>query len=179
MWQGNQHLSSFLVQGETPFWIPDDHVAQSGAGVAIPQAMARELFKSTLAPLDEVVERLSANSNVLLLGTPPPKSDRLVKEYVSREEHFVNLAAARGLDVDELPLAPEALRCSLWRLLQEAMAQKAADLGVRFVSVPERALTMSLALRDDLAAPDATHANVAFGEIMWREIADSAAGGRA
>ena len=66
-------------------------------------------------------------------------------------------------------VAPACLRLKLWFLLQQMMRETAERLAIEFWPVSASAMTEEGYLRPEYWAPDATHANGAYGALMLDE----------
>jgi hypothetical protein len=166
IWDGNQHNGAFLVESDERFSIfpaigpwEDGHPRP-----LIPRSLFYEFFRLGLAGLRAVLSNV-AGERVLLLGTPPPKTEDQIRAGISKEPLLVEAAAKLGMSSSTLRITPLAIRFELWRMTQELMRQIASEYCVPFITVPDEALVDG-ALRADASHEDATHANGVWGEIM-------------
>lgn len=183
VWQGNQHLSRFLVAGE-PF-----RLCEGGGGGEpkaaddidevpwVPVSMVEATFETSLVPLGELLSSLSAARQLLVVGTPPPKPDHVVRAALADEWALAKIVRDHGYEPDTVPLSPLPLRLALWRVLQRCVAAWATEAGATFVSVPQQAISTDGCLREEYWYADASHANAAYGSLVWSAVL-SAAGRR-
>ena len=177
IWDGNQHNWEFLIESEPRFSIfpAIDPWADGYPRPLVPRSLVYELFRFGLAGLRAVLSNV-ANENVLLFGTPPPKTEEQVRAGISTESVLVGLAEKLGMSSSTLPITPLPIRFELWRMTQELMSEIAAEFRVPFVRVPDEAMVNG-ALRVDASHPDATHANGLWGEMMVTQVRQLLAAG--
>ena len=176
VWNGNQHIASFLFMPSPPFTLAS---VRDASRAIVPEEAIRTFFGPTLVDLEQLLERIGSDREVVVTGTPPPKRDAIIRERMEREPVLKQLMVDGGFDPETAPLTPGRLRVALWRIVQDLLADVAAAHGARFVPVPDDAFAEDGHLRDDLSAPDATHANERYGALMLRAIADVVAEARA
>ncbi len=165
-WNGNQHNVGFLIEQDPPV-----RVAGSGDGLPIiPRSELRALWEPSFDELRAFVPSLDASTEVYLLGTPPPKSDDFVASALASEEFFLSQARLAGLAVEDIVVTPAATRVALWRALQEQLAQVAVELGATFVPVPSAAIDADGTLLLEYCQLDVTHANAAYGVLVWAQL---------
>ena len=168
VWNGNQHHAQFLIDQVPPIAVWDDARERvSAAGRLLPRTQFRALWEPTVQPLIDVLPALSQSRRTVIVGTPPPKASALVRANLSTEKWFEPTATALGLELADLPITAEMTRLALWRLLQGRLCEIAADAGVSFLPAPELAATADGFLHAELSSPDATHANAAYGDLVW------------
>ena len=122
--------------------------------------------------LATLVGEIIPRSRVLILGTPPPKTDERIRTGLLRDSAFVELTTRRGLDPTTSPITPLQVRVALWDIVQEQLADIAASTGATFVPVPVCVFATDGSLRDEFAGEDVTHGNAKYGEMAWRAVAD-------
>src|SRR5205823_5364234 len=132
----------------------------------VPRAVVYEFFRLGLAGLRAVLSNV-AGEKILLLGTPPPKTEDQVRAGISKEPLLVEAAQKLGMSSSTLRITPLAIRLELWRMTQELMREIASEFRVPFIAVPDEVLVDG-ALRVDASFEDATHANGVWGEVMAR-----------
>ncbi len=172
VWDGNQHNTAFLLSPEPPFRVYTSTVCEPGGeqGVWIPQEMVRDFWSASFDRLGDVLALLSRVAQVLVLGTPPPKSDQIVRATLASDPYWAVVARELGLELDNVSVTPAAVRVALWRVLQDLTRDQAGKAGATFIPVPASAMSSDDLLLDCYGNPDVTHANSAYGELMWREI---------
>ncbi len=180
IWNGNQHNARFLVQPDPPIRVwddspaPDDQqpVPASRDAVWVSREQVRELWSDDDELLRQrLVELAGSARRVLVIGTPPPKSDEFVARALRADPFFAEVTESLGLAPDETPVTPGSTRMALWKIVQAMLADSAAATGATFVPVPPEALDGQGYLRGVLATADATHANAAYGRLVWQAVA--------
>jgi hypothetical protein len=166
VWTGNQHNASFMLRASPPLRLYDSAETE---GVLVPAAMVSARWAPTFEALGNVVPNAIAE-HVVVVGTPPPKSEAAIRAGLGPESVFAAQIEASGYSADTIPLTPGPVRMSLWRVLQEDIRARVESLEAIFVGVPERARTEDGFLRPEYSAADATHANAAFGAMMIEEV---------
>lgn len=183
-WHGNQHLVLHLLAHDMPFdfILPDrPDIAPAPGAVLVPYARIAEqaaLGYPDLEPFAAEIARRGGTA--IILGTPPPKGDdAFIRSWMKTESYFGTVAAQRGYDAATVPFSPPALRWKLWVAAQDALRTIAARTGALFLPVPAAAITDDGFLKPEFCAPDATHANPAYGELMLADLAQLLAQHRA
>ena len=179
LYGGNQHLGRFLLAPDPifDFYISDHPEIQvDQSAVLIPEAMVRDLLNLPNANLSNTLSRLRkvGGCDPVVLGTPPPKGDdEAVRSLLSKETHFVRAAEMRGIDLRDVLLSPRMLRYKLWLIIQSLLGEAAEAEGCKFISVPAGAMDEAGFLKRTYWQLDVTHANEAYGALMWDHIRDS------
>ena len=169
VWQGNQHNARFLF-GREPFRLHDC----GEIGRVVPASLVSAVWEPSLDEIDAAVAPARAE-HVVLLGTPPPKTDEAIRAGLPFSPAFRPLAAA-GESADAIRITPAALRVALWKILQDDLEARAARIGAVFVPVPASAQTADGCLKPEYSLErDISHANGAFGAMMLGEIEASLA----
>ena len=173
---GNEHNAHFLFQTERRF----DFVPSNDPGSAfdpdaelVPKAMIRAKYALTLSTLAFTLGKMRKRpgARVAVIGTPPPKADQdYLREILATEPDLVARAAATGIDLRKVEISSYALRFKLWSLLQDCLRRIAEAEDCRFVRVPETVYTVDDGLGRAYWAPDLSHANDAYGEIMLGHV---------
>jgi hypothetical protein len=171
-WEGNVHNGHFLFKHSPAFRLAYAGVALDDTDdtLLVPVEMVRTLLQPSLARLDSLLERLAARTRVFLIGSPPPKPERLIRRALSAEPGWLDLARQRGFDLVSFTMSSPSLRIAAWSILQDLYAEMAVRAGAEFVPVPARARDEDGCLRQELCGVDATHGNASYGALMWREI---------
>ena len=170
LWNGNQPNVVFMMSDDPITVIGPRGVLSEPIGRVIPYSMVKALWNPWLADLLQFLEGHPDPSLVTLLGTPPPKAEAEVRAGIAIEPYFVDLLAAQDLTPDTAPIVDTATRVATWDALQERMAEVTADFGMRFLPVPPEAHAADGTLPPQLSGPDATHANLDYGLMMWRHL---------
>lgn len=175
-WRGNQHFHHFLIMPNSGF----DFVLDSEPDLPVdptrpivPELAVVEFMRMDMSDLDPIIEGIgAAGGQVVLCGTPPPKAQAdFVREKILREPYFNLVAEGLGLDLATVELSPPLLLYKMWAVMQNMLGEVAARHGAAFLPVPGRLRSADGFLDTDYYAPDATHANRAYGEAMLDEIA--------
>lgn len=172
VWNGNQHNVDFLFEHSPPLHVLRPSMGQDEApadAVWIPRSMIRAHFKPTIDELTRVLRRLSPVGNVVVMGTPPPKSSSHVRSHLSSEAHFAAVLAASPPDQQPV-VAREQLRVALWEIIQQMLRECAADAGVDYLPTPPSVMDADGLLEPKFSAADSTHANFEYGDELWSEI---------
>jgi hypothetical protein len=170
LWGGNQHNVVFMMSNEPITVVGPRGAVSEPIGRVIPYSMVKSLWNPWLADLKEFLAKHVDASNVTLLGTPPPKAEGQIRAGIAIEPHFGFLLSAQGLTADTAPIVDTSTRVATWDALQERMAEIANGAGAGFLPVPLEVMADDGTLLPELAGPDATHANPAYGIIMWRHL---------
>jgi hypothetical protein len=173
LWSGNEHNGRFLLQQKPPFRVFDPEGGEElgpEQGAWVPRTELRELWSPTFDGLRAVVGRLTPVANVLLMGTPPPKSEALVRAALATEPFFLEQAAQLGYQPGDLLITPEATRVSLWRVLRDLLREVAEIGGATYVPVPAGTYDERGLLLPEFDAGDVTHANGAYGAMVWAQL---------
>jgi hypothetical protein len=178
VWDGNQHNGAFLVQPDPPFRVYGS-TAGSGppaeeGGRWVPRELVSSYWAPSFADLGRVLDRLVQRSRVLVIGTPPPNPDGYVRAKLDgrldTDPWITEIAATREQASSELPISAESLRLTLWSIIQDGMREEARRSGSDFVPVPDSACDDAGLLAADYRNGDLTHANAAYGGLMWAQI---------
>ena len=177
LWSGNEHNGMYLIKQKPPFRVYDAkarYELPDDEGMWISRSTFKTLWAPTFAPLSALVERLAQQSRVLLVGTPPPKSDVLVSKALVNEPHFIAIAERLGYPADQLEVTPAITRVALWRVLDELLQEVAATTGATYVPIPPSCADEDGVLLPDYDNGDATHSNAAYGALVWQQLAEYA-----
>jgi hypothetical protein len=171
---GNAHNALALVRHPRgyDFLLAGDEQgpARAASDELIPLALVRAALLAQLGAdfLRLRMLRDAVGPFVHVESPPPLRDDRLIAE---RADAFF-----RDQAIATLGVAPAGLRWRMWRLNSMLFREQVAALGCRFLAVPAEAQDADGFLRPELAA-DATHGNVAYGEIIIRAVEAVHAGG--
>jgi hypothetical protein len=182
VWNGNQHNGSFLFDSTPPFQVFQQGVVDAShdlGRVWVSQETLRSFWRShvfgTTEELEKLLHRLGESSNrVVLLGTPPPKSERFIREALHHDGFFKTLLAKESLQPEDVPLTPGPVRIAMWRIIQSIYEDAAHDAGALFVPVPGSVMDHDGYLLEELSPPgDASHGNGDYGAAMWEQLANA------
>jgi hypothetical protein len=171
LWEGNVH-NRFLFKPAEGFRLAykNSLLSSDDRELIVAIEMVRASFMFMMGKLDLILHRIKKQRKLLVVGTPPPKQERWIRNGLVQEPGYVERAAQQGFDIETIPITPLALRIQLWGITQDMLAESAVRFGVEFVPVPDSVKDADGALRDELCMPDATHANARYGALMWKEI---------
>jgi hypothetical protein len=177
LWRGNDHNACFLIEQPPVF----DFVSRGSPSmrleedaVIIPEALVRAKFHPFVAPLHDVLSDLTSQPNcrVVVAGTPPPKGDdEELRRLLQWELYYSQVAEYLGIALEKVKLTPPTIRLKLWQVLQELYQEQAQQDGVEFLPVPDIVRDDAGFLKKEFWAPDATHANAAYGQVMLDHFA--------
>jgi hypothetical protein len=176
MWNGNQHNASFLLAPKPPIRIYLDGSNQDSdiEALWVPAEMIKAHLKYDYDHLLSVLQRMvSVTVDTIVLGTPPPKPEGMIKKVLPNEAYFVSMAETMGIDLKTALLTSEAARLALWEIIQDTLMEAAAETGARYLPVPNPAFDENGFLREEYSAPDATHANASYGALIWQAISET------
>jgi hypothetical protein len=166
---GNQHQVVSLIQHPISFDImlkgdAPEPVAEND--YVIPYAQIREYFENGLRGKDG--RRLQALKNsgtcrVFHLVPPPPKED---EAHILKKQETAFVEAG----LKEKGISPAALRLKIWRLQVQVLQQLTAEWDVGLLTNPDGTRCSKGFLHPDYYAQDATHANAAYGELVFKQI---------
>ena len=183
VWKGNQFNNRFMFMNPSnALRVHDDEAdpAQQPEGKWVPRSALRRGLEPGFRPLADWLEGLKPGSKVILMGTPPPKSEALIRMALHNSDAGKKILSSfdevRGKlrmeieDLSALPIAPEALRLALWRLMQSEIARRAHQFDLQFLPIPARVCDERGLLLPEYSGEDLTHANARYGAVMIEEI---------
>jgi len=165
VWNGNQHNRHFMFEFDEPLRLHDC----GEVGTVVPASMISAFWEPSLTRMDVILRSVSAE-HLVLLGTPPPKTDEEIRAGLRFAPVLLQAIAAAGESADTIRITPAALRVGLWKILQGDLEARAARIGAIFVPVPASAQTPDGCLKPEYSVGDSSHANGAFGALMLSEI---------
>jgi hypothetical protein len=175
IWGGNEHNSVYFFQAAYEFDFASRHVsALLGNAQVVSQRTIKQRFrKLSLDDMDAALTKISAAKpeRLALIGTPPPKKDsEKLRVMLEREPAFVAWAKQINSPLETIGITDPHVRLKLWYLLQDMFREAAASYDAEFISVPPEVQDAEGFLREELWAPDVTHANAEYGRIMLAKI---------
>jgi hypothetical protein len=179
IWNGNQSSVAFLLNDQ-PVTIVGRQATSTAnlRGSVVPYRMVMALWQPSLEGLRDFLRGHGDSGSVIVLGTPPPKTEDDVRAGIAIEPYFVGLLADQGLTPETAPVTNATSRVAAWEALQDAMAEVAHSAGAHFLAVDPQTQTPEGTLLSEYSGPDATHANPAYGGVMWRRLIDHIDSGR-
>jgi hypothetical protein len=171
VWNGNQHNANFLFQTMPPFKISGSSSNQlTDEEYPITKSMIRAFFEPSFDELREIVPMMSGSKRVFLVSGPAPKPLIHIKDRITQEQFFTDIADSLGVMVKDLEITSDSLRVELWSILSEMLKKISAELRVGFVDTPEDSIDPKGLLRERYWTPDVTHANAEYGKLLVRKI---------
>jgi hypothetical protein len=174
VWSGNEHNGMYLLQQKPSFRVFDSEAVTPELGDEygdwIPRTEFRELWSPSFDGLRAVLARLTPLARVLVMCTPPPKSDGQVRAALATEPFFLEQAAQLGYDATDLQITPEPTRVALWRVLRDLLQEVAEAGGATFVPLPPGTYDDHGLLLPEYDGGDVTHANGAYGGLVWAQL---------
>lgn len=167
---GNQHQTLSLVQHPIPFELYElgESLPKVDAKppTIVPRAQMLDFFEKGIRGGDgKRMQHLRANAScqILHLVPPPPKEDaaHIIKRF---ETKFAELGLL------EKGVSPATLRLKMWRLQVEILRKLTAEFDIGLLFPPVNALTSEGFLDPVFYANDATHGNVAYGELVLQQL---------
>jgi hypothetical protein len=141
---------------------PRQRIVESPTSI-VPYAMVKHLWSASMDALREVIATFPRPERIVVIGTPPPKSELALRTGWAYEHVLRELISARGFTVETAPVGNPHTRVAAWDALQEGLQEAAEASGARFLAIPEGVQDADGLLLPEYCAPDATHANAAYG----------------
>jgi len=175
MWGGNEHNSIYFFNAAYEFDFSSRYVARLlGRAQIVTQRTVKQRFREhSLGELDSALKALSAARprKLALLGTPPPKKDNeRLRQMLAAEPVFFEWAKTLGAPIETIGITDPFVRLKLWHVLQDMFREAAAKYDGAFVATPAEAQDDEGFLKDEYWAPDVTHANPAYGNLMLAKV---------
>lgn len=173
---GNQHAVYGTIQHPIPFSFFEpgsDAPLEADVGIIPYRILEANFGKGIRARDGQSLEALrkATPARLIHLLAPPPKrdNDHILRHHESRfaEENIAELGVS----------SPE-LRMKFWKLQRRILEEVGRDYGFEVLGPPPAALDEDGFLAPEYYASDATHANVAYGELVLVQ-ADALAGAAA
>lgn len=172
VWSGNQHNVDFLVQPHNPFrvWLSPLTESADVEKPWVPQAMIRAKWEPSFFGLTSAIEKLHRSAQVIILGTPPPKTDDFIAKIMASDTYLLGRANESHVDVSTLRITPQNERLIYWTILQSMLRDCATEAGVAFIPSPSASSDAAGFLLPSHCAADTTHANDEHGALLWRAL---------
>lgn len=161
---GNQHAVYSTIQHPIPFsfFEPDSDAPIEAAVGIIPYRILEANFGKGIRARDGMslqALRKATRARVVHLLAPPPKRDNahILRHHESRfaQENITDLGVS----------SPD-LRMKFWKLQRRILEDVCQEFGIEVLGPPADTLDEDGFLAPDFYASDATHANVAYGELV-------------
>jgi hypothetical protein len=137
---------------------------------SIPTIQLIKLFEPTFEKLKFLIKELRYESEVIVLGTPPPKPKIFIDSLIRNDHFFVNSAIASGIEHDFIESSSDELRVCMWNFIQSQLEIIANENNCIFLPVPSKTIESNGLLKSEYWSDDITHANEDFGALMLDEI---------
>ena len=175
-WNGNQHNAQFLLESEPAISVHQDFASdENNKNLVIPLSMFDELWLRDFKVLERAMRMVSSTKKVVLIGTPPPKSENGIRNNLSKDEFFLGLLANADMKIDDAKITSDIFRFVLWKRIQQNLERIARVVGVPFIHIPPEVFDKGMTLKPEFSVPDASHANHLFGQVMWKAALKSIA----
>lgn len=164
---GNQH-QMFLLEHPQPFdfFEPGDEELSPGHEL-IPHGVMYDVFARGIVKGNDGTQMLAlrkaAPGPMYHLEVPPPKADE--QHMRKRVEGNFREGVAAGR-----PFTKASIRAKLWRLQQKVTRDFCEASNIKYVGAPSIAKDAGDFLKPEYYAPDATHANAAYGALVLDQI---------
>ena len=181
-WDGNQHIASFLVDTEPGFQVFQKGVVDAShdlGRVWVSEEMLRNHWRGdapwTMDAFEDLLDRLATSCRrLVVLGTPPPKKDRLIRDVLGGDPFFRAILEKNSRSPEDIPLIPGPMRLAMWMVIQNCYREAASAVGALFVPVPDFVMDSDGFLLDRYSPNgDASHANGDYGAVMWGQLAEA------
>ena len=186
---GNEHNSLGLVNHPQPFdfVLPEAPNLPLDAGAQIvPAGLVREVFRFSLHQVAfPILRHLKAHLSLPLFALEPPPpiasaaytAARTQPESQNEEDRGAALSTLRRKEgllqrLRERGVAPAALRYKLWRVQSSLLKEFCSELDIEFVPAPSKAQDAEGLLSEPYWGSDATHANAAYGQLVFDNLAN-------
>jgi hypothetical protein len=170
-WNGNQHNAQFLLESVPPISVHQNFQTDAkNSKVVVPLSMFDELWQPDFKVLERAIGLVSSSKKVILIGTPPPKSESEIRNHLKSDEFFISLLENAGIRIEDAPITSDNFRFTLWKRIQQNLERIARVAGVPFVPVPSEVFDNDMTLKSECSAPDASHANHLYGQAMWKAL---------
>lgn len=165
---GNQHF--FLSTAKNPksfdFVLPSEQTRERVADAQlIPFEMMKTLITVYFQRVDFLLQSMKSltQTPVILAPAPPPMEEFSSIDRGSSDPRI-------DAQVEQFGVAAPVLRYKFWRLCEEIYQEKAAAHGVTFLPLPLESHTAEGFRRPDYFGPDWIHANIAYGELVLKQL---------
>jgi hypothetical protein len=170
-WNGNQHNAQFLLESEPAISVHQDFKTdEKSTNLVVPLSMFDELWQPDFKVLERAIGIVSSSKKVVLIGTPPPKSESEIRSHLKSDEFFISLLESARIKIEDAPITSDKFRFALWKRIQQNLERIARVAGVPFVPVPSEVFDNDMTLKSECSAPDASHANHLYGQAMWKAL---------
>lgn len=162
---GTFHNAVGLLNHERPFTVLSEEEKTAPEDIretVIPHHVMRDLFKTRIIAKKLKNIRESTTAPIYHLAPPPPKKnpDVILDGIRSRRRR-----SARKSGV-----APAPFRLKLWKMEMDVLSEVCNAFDITLLAPPDQAIDSKGYLRSLCYAPDATHANALYGELVLRQL---------
>ncbi len=165
---GNQNF--FLSTATNPksfdFILPSEPRRERITGAQlIPYEMMKSFIAVQFQKVDYILDTLKSltRAPIILVSAPPPMEDFSPIAFGSSDPRI-------DAQVEKFGVAAPVLRYKFWKLCDEIYREKAAAHGVIVLPPPGDSRTAEGFRRPEYFGPDWIHANLAYGELVLKQI---------
>jgi hypothetical protein len=169
LYRGNETNIRFIFEASSPFTVIHPARSAPTGDPVVPVEMVRALFTAEATELAALLDRF-ADRRTVLVEPPPPQPSVSIEERVRLDESLIKQIAGLDRTPDEIRVTPLDLRIALNAILRELQAEIAETRGVPVLPPPRETVATDGSLLPQYAL-DATHANGAYGALVWRDLA--------
>ena len=167
-WNGNQHNAQFLLESDPVISVHQDFdKSEESSNVVVPMSMFDELWMPDFQILERAIRIVSSTKKIVLTGTPPPKTEKDIRNNLANDEFFISLLSRAGIKIEDAPITSDVFRFTLWKRIQLNLERISRAAGITFVPAPSQVFENGITLKSEYSATDASHANHLYGEAMW------------
>jgi hypothetical protein len=167
---GNEHLAEFLIGRSRPVHVYGRPAIEDD-GIWVSRSMIRAKYEQIYVPFSDAIAQLCEHSRgVVILGSPPPKRQAFIRATLDADWVFEPVLANNGWTAETMPLTDSEDLLQMWQVLQQVREETAIRAGATFIPAPREAIDADGFLRPEYSALDVSHANAAYGALMWRAI---------
>ena len=172
VWQGNQHLTEFLLMPSHPldFVLSEDPSLDLDPDAEIvPELAIQTRLAAELPGLTEIIAllRKHGSSRVIVSGTPAPRRDReTMRKGILGNWYFPKLAEQFGFRIEEIPISAPLFQYKLWRVLQRLIRDAALRQSAEFLPVADATLQDGFLREEFGSVSDWMHTNETYGRLM-------------
>ena len=166
-WNGNQHNINFLIETNSKF-----NAYGLGSDVeypVVPVTQIETLFRPTFLELENILTKFPKKSNVIIAGTPAPKSKDFLDQRLAAaisEPYIEKIKSELNLKRDDLRASSDELRSFMWRINQSLLKEVSIKTECRYFPAPGETVINPGILKPNFYTDDLTHANQEYGDIL-------------
>jgi hypothetical protein len=176
IWQGHLAIVDFLINQDFDYQFIDESDEESkflenGKYPIFLQEISAEMHR--ILEQDGYKKYLDlfkkSGKKVYCLPPPPPKSEDLVKNYISHDPGLLQFREKSGEGLGN-SLLSERERVLIWNLLVQEMRTIAIETDCKFIELPAELMDKNGLLKHEYCYTDVSHANTHYAGQLWKEI---------